>query len=51
MLIGKSLAVLAEKFSFNPQFLGKNAKIDFFEEKMVLSVVLSNFNAGSNKLV
>ena len=26
-------------------------KIDFFEEKMGLSVVLSNLNAGNNKLV
>ena len=31
--------------SFNPQFLGKNAKIDFFDEKIVQSVVFIKFKS------
>ena len=51
ILMGKSLAVFRKSYLLIHNFLGSNAKIDFFEEKMGLTVVLSNLNAGSNKLV
>ena len=48
---GQLFSSVSEKLSFNPHFFRLNAKIDFFEEKMVLSYLLSNLNAGGNKLV
>ena len=39
ILIGKSLALFRNSFLLLQSFWVKNAKIDFFKEKMVLSVV------------
>ena len=48
---GHKFSSALEMFSFNPKFFGLRCKNQLFEEKMVLSLFLSNLNAGGNKLV